>query len=1447
MKDCGKGLTLLLIIALLNIELNAQDVNADFFAQTVSGCSPLSVSFTNTSTPETGVTYYWDFGNNTFSTLKNPSVIYLEPGKYTVTLIVTDGIESDTLKRIDYINSFSSPQATFSLNGNQNGCSPYNVSFEANLSQNTEIVTYWLWDFGDGSFSELENPDHTFVDDGSYAVSLYLEDNKGCSSIYTLNDAVIVHAPKANFSADKLFSCDDTLTANFNNLSDLSNLQSFLWLFGDDSVSVEVNPHHDYIKPGEYDVSLVVNDIYGCSDTLTKIKYISNQSVKAAYRTSASVICADDSAKFTNLSVNATKYLWNFDEGATSTEKNPVHVFTEGRTHEISLIAYNDKGCYDTAVSEIEVEKVVAFFTIDNNFSCSVPDTFSYTNQTQNADYYVWHFGNGNSSFAINPTNIVNQAGYYSDTLFAVSSNGCKDTYVLDSAARIVIPWASFSPNMWIRPYDRMGCVPNTVDFKDETYYPTNYDEIVSWNWDFDDGEFSTEKDPYHTFTTLDTFYVTMTVTTALGCTSEYSSFAYTGTRQHADFISNATDTICASTPIQFLNTSTNSELVNNSYWIFSDSTTSTERDPLVFFSDTGYIDVKLLVFHNGCPDDTLIENYVYVKGPYQDIQAENNCLNPYEVSFYGNIVDATYFRWDFGDGSEQDSVNLNPVHTYPETGFYTVTLYSYNENNQCSYSSVKIIEIKDVKSSFTVSDDKICTNSTISFNSSNSDDYDIFYYLDRNCFFVWDFGDSTNNLATTDTIISHYFEDEGDYTVKLIVKNYLGCADTMTKVINVHKPNVDISVDNNFGCTPSSFNFSDNSVSDYSLISHFWEFGDGATSDEVNPSHVYSSNGSYNIILKLTDNQGCSAVDTFKNFVKVHRPVPVFSVEKTNLCENDEIKFTYVEQTDSILSVLWNFGDGFTSTEKTPVHQYIDSGSYFVSLTLVDTNMCDSSILLNDYINVQSAPQPDFIADTTSSNCFPLLVKFSDETSYNQPYSRLWTFSNTSKSTLPNPAYTYTKPGDYNVSLKVTSSNGCSATEIKTNFISIQGPYCEMVVPDSVCRFADNLYSLENMQNISSLQWFMGNGATFFDTTFNFSYDISQTYYPIVLLKTDSVNTCNKLFYKPVVVRKINSGFMSSQGNAGCVPFEVILSDTTLNKSYRIWDFGSPSDDNSDVIYHSFEQSGQFDVTMYETDIFGCKDTSVQSFIIHALPDVKASQDTILCLNSSLELNASGARDYVWYPNEFIDNNHSPKPIVNPTQNIQYQVEGTDSNGCSNYASTYIEVIQLPVFNVKDTAIVIGDTIIVNNYSEDILTYNWWPNQGIDCENCSNIRVSPLEQTTYYLTITDTAGCFELTKSFDIDVYLKYSIDVPDAFTPNGDNINDVIYVDGWGIKELVYFKIYNRYGEMVFSTTDKNQGWDGIYKGKVQPVETYRYTAAVLSYDGQVRTKSGTIKIIY
>lgn len=235
-------------------------------------------------------------------------------------------------------------------------------------------------------------------------------------------------------------------------------------------------------------------------------------------------------------------------------------------------------------------------------------------------------------------------------------------------------------------------------------------------------------------------------------------------------------------------------------------------------------------------------------------------------------------------------------------------------------------------------------------------------------------------------------------------------------------------------GDPPLPVNFTDQSTG---LVSSWsWDFGDGGTSTESDPSHTYQNAGSYDVSLTVTG-PGGSDTETKTDYITVGSPpVADFSGEPTSGCAPLEVDFTD-ESTGDPTSWLWDFGDGQTSTDQNPTHIYDNPGSYTVSLTATNSVGSDTKTK-TDYITVGSEPAAAFSADPVEG-CPPLEVSFTDESS-GYPDSWQWDFGDGGSSTESDPDHTYEEPGTYTVSLSV--SNACGEdTETKQDFITIWAP----------------------------------------------------------------------------------------------------------------------------------------------------------------------------------------------------------------------------------------------------------------------------------------------------------------------------------------------------------------------------------------------------------------------
>ena len=198
----------------------------------------------------------------------------------------------------------------------------------------------------------------------------------------------------------------------------------------------------------------------------------------------------------------------------------------------------------------------------------------------------------------------------------------------------------------------------------------------------------------------------------------------------------------------------------------------------------------------------------------------------------------------------------------------------------------------------------------------------------------------------------------------------------------------------------------------------------------------------------------------------------------------------------------------------------------------------------------------------------------------------------------------------------------------------------------------------------------------------------------------------------------------------------------------------------------------------------------------------------------------------------------------------MTYYVTVTTDNGCVNTDSVDVR-IQHPVnsnlSNLSDTIFIGESTSILIDSDQEPVIYVWTPDvASISCLDCNNPVFNPEEDADYQVCISDSLQCFTECYSVNIVVEFAYTLDIPSAFTPEGDPVNRIVFVRGLGIRNLVEFSIYNRWGEKLFTTDDINQGWDGYYDGKLQPVDTYVYYVEAEMYDGTIKTKKGHILLM-
>lgn len=284
----------------------------------------------------------------------------------------------------------------------------------------------------------------------------------------------------------------------------------------------------------------------------------------------------------------------------------------------------------------------------------------------------------------------------------------------------------------------------------------------------------------------------------------------------------------------------------------------------------------------------------------------------------------------------------------------------------------------------------------------------------------------------------------------------------------------------------------------------------------------------------------------------------------------------------------------------------------------------------------------------------------------------------------------------------------------------------------------------------------------------------------------------------------------------------------------------------------------GVYVLTVQEHGPGGCDAEPVSGTVyVNAPPAANAGPDAVVCFNTPLQLNGSGGTAYQWSPPLYLSDAGIRNPVVTlPGAGTYRYILSVRSNGCPNMAHDTVFVKMLApvkVFAGDDIAVALNQTVQLNATDvtgSGFTAYSWSPGFGL---NNASIRdpqarfsTSPGSNgITYTVTARTNEGC-TATDDITIKVFTKPELYVPTAFTPNGDGLNDEFRIVPAGIKELKYFRVFNRFGELVFTTTNPAIGWNGTYKGKPQDAATFVWMAEGVAFDGTVLFRKGTAVLI-
>lgn len=706
--------------------------------------------------------------------------------------------------------------------------------------------------------------------------------------------------------------------------------------------------------------------------------------------------CVPLEVQFTDTSQGGpTSWSWNFGDGGTSTEQNPIHTFNSGGSFEVLLVA--SKGTGTHAINQvIQVSSPPIAQFIGSHFNGVMPLTVEFMDQSQGVPTsWAWNFGDGTTSEIQNPSHTYTEAGTYTVSLQV--ANECGED-LKEAENNITVSHdgppsidAAFTLNI------TEGCSPSVVSFFDASTRDPNGPPIISWLWNFGDGKTSTEQDPNHEYTWPGAYTVRLIIQNALGETDMYERLVDIQTRSEAAFSANAIY-VCPNTPVQFIDES--SGVPTHFKWSFGDGESSTESDPVHRYKDPGTYTVRLTVFSLCGVSVKQEAGYIVVKGkPGADFQAEQILLcADLTMEFTDQSSnDEENWVWDFGDGATGSG--QNSVHAYDQAGTYEVTLTA---SNGCDSSAVtkEVMVLGPPVADITVPVGFALSNQQIQFNDSS---------IGIPNLWLWEFGDGEESTIQNPV---HAYTSPGKYTLKLGVKNSCGSA-AITKTILVgNQSQAYFAISPDIVCSNVNIQFTN--ISDPDFDTWLWDFGDGSKSNEKDPNHSFSGVG---YLVRLTASNEFSSHE-YEELVIVEE-TPSYSVDVSEGCAPLTVQFQ--DLSAGTFECLWDFGDGSTSTERNPTHTYAEPRIYIVDLSY--SNGCSSAREAENAktITVEDLLLADFEVDELIGPA-PLRVQFQDQ-SIGSGASN-WDFGDGEGSAEQNPSHTYQNPGFHEVSLTAARGN---------------------------------------------------------------------------------------------------------------------------------------------------------------------------------------------------------------------------------------------------------------------------------------------------------------------------------------------------------------------------------------------------------------------------------------
>ncbi len=1253
---------------------------ADFGVVETQLCEESTVQFYSLSSANT-TEWDWSFpgGSPSSSSEENPLITYNNPGSYDVILEVTSAAgETDELVMSDYISVDNNGSEVLIYQDFENGLGDYVVnnssgpSFE--ITTNGSGSTYgasalWLDNYNNsnGDFDELRSPVFSLLAYNS--ATLYID--YAVTRRNNVSDSLVIYASRdggASFEHVVGFfeNGSGTYSTHTNTNSEFTPENADQWcLSGTGNSCLEIDLS-SFTR--EDNVQLQIrNKHFGGNNLFIDRLWIQTDCYdldvpSADFSADPAEGCASMVVEFTDLSTEFPQsHDWIFDGGIpnNSSDPNPTIIYDQPGEYAVTLTVTNPEGT-DT---ETKIGYIMVGDDPTADFEIDITDrTVDFTYIGERAISFDWLFGDGNGSTEENPTHTYVEDGEYNVELTVTNDCGTATTEL--SVVISTLPVAEIDIS------STQGCEPLSVFF--DASESGNTDDYY---WEFDGGSpsSSTNDTVNVTYSEPGTYDVLFIASNENGDdTIYYVDHISVDPLPHAEFNTGLNDLTAT-----FYNLSQD---YTDVFWDFGDGETTSSNSPEHTYEDVGTYTVQL-VASNGCGADTFlreIEVYVPVEIDFS-ANPEEGCA-ALAVQFANNTVYADSLEWVFEGGIPNTSSETNPSVLYENEGNFDVQLIAWNAQYTDTLTLSDYIHVNESPTagfSFTANE----TSVQFSNSSSTSTSYS------------WDFGDG--NTSTAENPIHEYASD-GTYLASLIAMNGCGSDTSVRQIIISTDAIAGFTANTLEGCPGVTIEFIDQSSANTTEWSWIFEGGSPTNSSEQDPVVSYDSPGTYDVTLIASSSNGSDTLSVVDYITIYELPSASFAYNV-----NDR-QLTLENQSNHSTSYYWDFGDGSSSSEESPTHEYTQDGIYDVELSAI--NECDTSNFSLS-IEVFTLPTSDFSASVTEG-CGDLVVEFQNSSTENA-LDFQWFFpgADPEVSFEENPEVIYFVPGLHTVTLIVSNPSGADTLMIE-EFINIYPspqPFFDYDVDSLTISFED-LSSY-----VDRYYWDFGDGQS--DTTAQptHTYAVDSSY-EVTLM---GMNDCDTVrLTRTVGTEGLPQAKFNVLGERlGCVPLTVELNNETAGDGIEYqWIFPGGSPDSSDAVNPSvtYDSAGIYPITLIAYNANGSNQFTLQNAIrVIELPSSSFtfSSQTDFTYSFQSEIEGEEITNVQWF---FGDGNGSSEE--NPSHTFEadgvYDVMLVVSNICGNdTAGQTIQIQTTSVTSFEDKSLQ-----VYPNPAQDRVFISPWP-----------------------------------------------------------------------------------------------------------------------------------------